>query len=426
MALTFAAPLELTRAAKAPPVRGQKPAQRKCGAIESFPGTAALVGVAAGVACSRGRRTPAVRKAVAAVAAASRPTLDEWMVKPLESGELSSKSRPAHWVIRTTDVKANLRFFTQIFGMKVLRHEEFDKPCAITCNGEFPTPWSKTMIGYGPEDENYCLELTYNYGIDEYERGTGLEHIAVAVEKPEESLKTAISMGWPVEGDVITGPDSYKFRVVQLEDAQQERFQYVALRVGDLKKAARFYRDACGMTDFKDAPAHPLFANAKVVGYKGRVPLVLFTDKDKPVIQQWEGRHAIAVPGPFLRAIYKRVIERRHGGHILHHLREFNELPALRRMRGLPPMPCSPPPEAHLRKLRETPLTPPEDLKEGTLAVAIVTDPDGYEICLVSSETYDQAVRTAYSPDAKIDWHWRGEAMAGRRTATPDFMAACI
>ena len=27
--------------------------------------------------------------------------------------------------------------------------------------------------------------------------------------------------------------------------------------------AGRFYRDACGMTDFKDAPAHPLFANAK-------------------------------------------------------------------------------------------------------------------------------------------------------------------
>ena len=53
-------------------------------------------------------------------------------------------------------MKANLRFFTRIFGMKVLRHEEFDKPCAITCNGEFNTPWSKTMIGYGPEDESFC------------------------------------------------------------------------------------------------------------------------------------------------------------------------------------------------------------------------------------------------------------------------------
>ena len=30
--------------------------------------------------------------------------------------------------------------------------------------------------------------------------------------------------------------------------------------------------------------------------------------------------------------------------------------------------------------------------------------------------------RLAYKPDAKIDWKWRGEAMAGRRSPTPDFM----
>jgi len=30
--------------------------------------------------------------------------------------------------------------------------------------------------------------------------------------------------------------------------------------------------------------------------------------------------------------------------------------------------------------------------------------------------------RLAYKPDAKIDWEWRGEAMAGRRSPTPDFM----
>eukprot|EP00438_Fugacium_kawagutii_P024835 Skav205737 [mRNA] locus=scaffold1496:189452:197472:+ [translate_table: standard] len=96
---------------------------------------------------------------------------------------------------RTTDVKANLRFFTQIFGMKVLRHEEFDKPCAITCNGEFDTPWSKTMIGYGPEDENFCLELTYNYGVENYDVGTGLTHVAVVVENPKVSFEAQAQFG---------------------------------------------------------------------------------------------------------------------------------------------------------------------------------------------------------------------------------------
>ena len=59
---------------------------------------------------------------------------------------------------------------------------------------------------------------------------------------------------------------------------------------------------------------------------------------------------------------------------------EFNELPALRRMRGLPPMPCSPSPELQLKNLRQTPLKPPQDQQEGTLAVAIIKDLDGYEL----------------------------------------------
>ena len=40
--------------------------------------------------------------------------------------------------------------------MKVLRHEENDEPCPLTCNGVFDTPWSKTMVGYGPEDTSYA------------------------------------------------------------------------------------------------------------------------------------------------------------------------------------------------------------------------------------------------------------------------------
>lgn len=31
--------------------------------------------------------------------------------------------------------------------------------------------WSKTMVGYGPEDNHFVAELTYNYGIGEYRLG---------------------------------------------------------------------------------------------------------------------------------------------------------------------------------------------------------------------------------------------------------------
>ena len=46
--------------------------------------------------------------------------------------------------------------------MHVHRHEEFASGCEATCNGPYGGSWSKTMVGYGREDENYALELTAN------------------------------------------------------------------------------------------------------------------------------------------------------------------------------------------------------------------------------------------------------------------------
>ncbi len=31
--------------------------------------------------------------------------------------------------------------------------------------------WSKTMVGYGAEDNHFVMELTYNYGIKSYKKG---------------------------------------------------------------------------------------------------------------------------------------------------------------------------------------------------------------------------------------------------------------
>lgn len=31
--------------------------------------------------------------------------------------------------------------------------------------------WSKTMVGFGPEDNHFVAELTYNYGLGEYRLG---------------------------------------------------------------------------------------------------------------------------------------------------------------------------------------------------------------------------------------------------------------
>lgn len=33
--------------------------------------------------------------------------------------------------------------------------------------------FAKAIMGYGPEDNNAVLELTYNYGVREYDKGNG-------------------------------------------------------------------------------------------------------------------------------------------------------------------------------------------------------------------------------------------------------------
>jgi lactoylglutathione lyase len=40
--------------------------------------------------------------------------------------------------------------------------------------------YSNAFLGYGPEDKNFALELTYNYGVDSYDLGTGFGHFALA------------------------------------------------------------------------------------------------------------------------------------------------------------------------------------------------------------------------------------------------------
>ena len=40
-----------------------------------------------------------------------------------------------------------MRFYREVLGMQVLRHEEFTEGCLAACNGPYDGRWSKTMVG---------------------------------------------------------------------------------------------------------------------------------------------------------------------------------------------------------------------------------------------------------------------------------------
>ncbi len=78
--------------------------------------------------------------------------------------------RMLHTMLRVGNLERSIQFYTEVLGMKVLRREEYP-------DGEF----SLVFVGYGDEGSNTVLELTYNWGTDNYNLGNAFGHIAIAV-----------------------------------------------------------------------------------------------------------------------------------------------------------------------------------------------------------------------------------------------------
>jgi len=79
--------------------------------------------------------------------------------------------RILHTMIRVGDLDRSIRFYTEVLGMKLLRRKDYP-------DGKF----TLAFVGYGDESENTVIELTWNWGVDSYELGTGFGHIAIEVD----------------------------------------------------------------------------------------------------------------------------------------------------------------------------------------------------------------------------------------------------
>lgn len=78
--------------------------------------------------------------------------------------------RILHTMLRVGDLERSIAFYTNVLGMQLLRRKDYPA-------GEF----TLAFIGYGDETEQTVLELTYNWGVDQYELGTAFGHIALEV-----------------------------------------------------------------------------------------------------------------------------------------------------------------------------------------------------------------------------------------------------
>ncbi|MEN8169008.1 MAG: lactoylglutathione lyase [Pseudomonadota bacterium] len=79
--------------------------------------------------------------------------------------------RILHTMLRVGDLQRYIDFYIQVLGMSLLRQKEYP-------DGKF----TLAFLGYGEESSNTVLELTYNWGIESYEPGSGFGHLAIEVD----------------------------------------------------------------------------------------------------------------------------------------------------------------------------------------------------------------------------------------------------
>jgi lactoylglutathione lyase len=127
-------------------------------------------------------------------------------------------SRIMHTMLRVSDIKASITFYTQMMGMDVLR--TFDRP---------EQGFSLTFLGYAKESQSCVLELTFNYGVSQYALGNGFGHIAIGVDdcyKTCEQIKklggNIVREAGPLAGSeeiiaFVEDPDGYKIELIQKE-----------------------------------------------------------------------------------------------------------------------------------------------------------------------------------------------------------------
>ncbi|XP_027329997.1 lactoylglutathione lyase GLX1-like [Abrus precatorius] len=157
------------------------------------------------------------------------------------------KRRLLHVVYRVGDLERTIKFYTECFGMKLLRQRDVPEE-----------KYANAFLGFGPEESHFVVELTYNYGVTSYDIGDGFGHFAIATQDIYKLVEHIRAKGGnitrepgPVKGGTtviafVKDPDGYTFGLIQ-RPVIRDPFCQVMLRVGDLERSIKFYEKALGL-----------------------------------------------------------------------------------------------------------------------------------------------------------------------------------
>lgn len=124
--------------------------------------------------------------------------------------------RLLHTMLRVGDLDRSIDFYTRLLGMTLLR--KTDRP---------EQRYTLAFVGYGSNPDHAELELTYNYGVSQYDLGTAYGHIAIAVDDAAATCAAIKAAGGnvtreagPVKGGAtviafVQDPDGYKIELIE-------------------------------------------------------------------------------------------------------------------------------------------------------------------------------------------------------------------
>ncbi|MDJ0715463.1 MAG: lactoylglutathione lyase [Prochloraceae cyanobacterium] len=125
--------------------------------------------------------------------------------------------RMLHTMLRVGNLDESLKFYCDVLGMKLLRKKDYP-------GGEF----TLAFVGYGDESESTVIELTYNWGVEQYNIGDGYGHIALGVNDIYSTCEKIKALGGKVVREpgpmkhgstviaFVEDPNSYKVELIQL------------------------------------------------------------------------------------------------------------------------------------------------------------------------------------------------------------------
>lgn len=128
--------------------------------------------------------------------------------------------RMLHTMIRVGDLDRSIAFYTDVLGMDLIRQSE---------NTEYK--YTLAFVGYGDESSGAVIELTYNWGVSEYDHGNAFGHIALETDDIYATCDAIKAKGGtvsrepgPVKGGstiiaFVKDPDGYSIELINKKDA---------------------------------------------------------------------------------------------------------------------------------------------------------------------------------------------------------------